>query len=87
MSNKVITLTKEEKKIIYLQAIPMCSKEFNAGYRNLRKKRAKSSDRSLYEIQHRLRIKFAIFGCIFHTYHPDMNFTNAENAGWVKQIH
>jgi len=41
----------------------------------------------LYEIQHRLRVKSIIYGCVFHTYHPDMDFTNAENAGWFKQIH
>ena len=85
--NKVITLTKEEKTIIYLQAIPMSGKEFSASYRNLRKKRCQSQDRSLYEIQHRLRVKSIIYGFVFHTYHPDMDFTNAENAGWFKQIH
>ena len=85
MNNKVISYTKDERRIIYLQAIPMNSKEFSEEYKRFRKKKSRAADRNLFEIQHRLRVKVIIYGCFFHTYHPDMDFTIAEQAGWIKE--
>lgn len=37
----------------------------------------------LAPIQHKLRIKCAIYNSVVSSYHPDMDFTNALNAGWT----
>jgi hypothetical protein len=40
--------------------------------------------RSLFDIQHRLRVRQLVFGYIFTSYHPDMDFTLALSLGWVE---
>ena len=85
MKNVVVSYIKGGVRIMYLKAISLSSKEFSPEYRAFRKRKGRASDRTLYDIQHRLRVKSIIYGCIFHTYHPDMDFTNAVNAGWIKE--
>lgn len=38
--------------------------------------------KSLFEYQHKARIKQILFGEVFTYYHPEMDFTNALNAGF-----
>ena len=40
----------------------------------------------LHEKQHRLRLKTFLYGHIFQIYHPDMDFTNALNAGHIIEL-
>ena len=47
-------------------------------------KSSKSVGRTLFDIQHRLRIRSAVFGYIFTSYHPDMDFTLSLSSGWVE---
>lgn len=37
----------------------------------------------LATLQHKLRIKCIIYNSVVSSYHPDMDFTNALNAGWT----
>ena len=39
---------------------------------------------TLYDIQHRLRVRSALFGYMFTSYHQDMDFTLALSKGWVE---
>lgn len=38
----------------------------------------------LYEWQHRLRMRTILRGCLFHTYHQDMDFSLALSSGWTE---
>lgn len=38
--------------------------------------------RSLFDIQHQLRIRSIIYGCMFTTYNNEMNFTLGISKGW-----
>lgn len=84
MKNEVVSYEKNGIKVVYLNPIPMSSKYFSNEYRTFRKSREMGTDRTLFDIQHRLRVKVVIYGCIFQTYDPGMDFTNMINAGWEK---
>lgn len=40
------------------------------------------TSRSMYDWQHRLRVRSSLFGHSFMTYHPEMDFTVALSLGW-----
>lgn len=40
---------------------------------------------SMYDWQHRLRVRSILFGHSFTTYHPEMDFTLALESGWNEQ--
>jgi hypothetical protein len=48
--------------------------------------RAIEKKQELHERQHRLRLKTLLYGHFFQIYDPGMDFTNAENAGWIKEL-
>ncbi len=40
----------------------------------------------LHTKQHRLRLKTFLYGYVFQIYSPDMDFTNALNAGQILEL-
>jgi hypothetical protein len=75
MKNAVVSYVKENRRIIYLEP---------KVYTKKKNEDEKVRERILFDVQHRLRIKSAIYGYMFQTYHPDMDFTIAKDAGWNK---
>jgi len=77
MKNQVVAYIKDNQIVVYIKQ------------RNRRlfvKKDRYKEDENQYRhnLNHKCRIKQILYGFIFVTYHPQMNFTYAENNGWKR---
>lgn len=71
IKNKVKVFKKDDRVLIYVQPRSINKSTTGIG-------------RTLFDIQHRLRVRQALFGYMFTSYHLEMDFTLALNSGWVE---
>lgn len=74
MSEIMVIYEKNDKRIFYLRP------------RSPLNKPKKKEDELQYRMamNHKCRVKRALFGNMFAIWHPEMDFTVAEAAGWIR---